>query len=172
MHLNRRRVLATSATAVLGGLAGCSVLDDGGGGGDDGGPKYETDQESEMRLTLEAFPDGWLREDSLNQQFDRVFTNEDQSVIVMLTVDIFEETSMAEDRLSEARSGFDDATDHALGDEAFTGTQNDELAYTIFRDSNALGQVVALRESDTGVVPDESRSEEYAEAMYDRWQDL
>lgn len=170
MQLDRRSVLATSTAAVLGGLAGCSgVLDDGDGGG---GPKYESDQEMEMRLPLETFPDGWERDDSINQEFDRAFANEDRSVIVMLTVDVETEVGTAEDKLSDARSNFDDATDHDLGDEAFTGTQNDQLAYTLFRDSNGLGQVVATRESGSDVVPDESRSQEYAQTTYDHWQDL
>jgi len=166
--MQRRTYLATvgSAAGSLA-LAGCSG--DDSDDSDDGGPQYDQDSEEGMLLSLDAFPDGWVRDDDLNEDFDAGFSSEDESVIVLVSVEVFDEVSEAEDRIETIRAGVSDPNDYPIADEAFWATRNQQLALTLFRDSNAVGQVTALRESGTEVVPDQSRSQQYAETMYDQW---
>jgi len=58
MELNRRRYLAVAGAMVGGGLAGCSGIPSGSGG-----PEYKSDQKEEMLLSVDAFPNGWVRND-------------------------------------------------------------------------------------------------------------
>ena len=167
MELNRRRYLVVAGATVGSGLAGCSSIPGGGGG-----PEYESDQKEEMLLSVDAFPDGWVRNDEMNENFDAGFTNEDESVLVLIKVEIFDEISEAKDRMETARAGVSDPNDYPIADDAFWATQNDEFAATLFRHSNGVGQSAAVRESGREVVPDQQRSQEYAETMYEHWQDL
>ena len=74
--------------------------------------------------------------------------------------------------METARAGVSDPNDYPIADEAFWATQNDEIATTLFRYSNGVGQSAAVGESGREVVPDQQRSQEYAETTYERWQDL
>jgi len=163
MDLNRRRYLAMAGATIAGGLAGCSSITGGG-------PEYESDQREGMLLSVDAFPDGWVRK--VNDNFDAMFTNEDESIAVLLAVEIFDEVSGAEDRMETSRAGVSEPTDYPIADEAFWATRNEQIACTIFRHSNAVGQACALRESGIEVVPDQARSQDYAGMMYEHWEDL
>jgi hypothetical protein len=179
MELNRRRYLtAIGTTASALALAGCSGGDDSGNGTNDGtstetqtntGTEYEQGSKEAMLLSVEAFPDGWTRNDEINQNFDAVFTNGDQSIVVLATVEIFADVAGAEDRIETAQAGVSEPNDYPIADEAFWATRNDQIACTMFRHSNAVGQVCATRESGSGVVPDQSRSQQYAEMLYQEW---
>lgn len=169
MELTRRRCLTVSGATVLAGLAGCSSITGDGGSS---GPDYESGQKEELLLTLDAFPDGWSRDDDLNDNFDAVFLSEDESIIVLVSVEIFDDVAGAEDRIETARAGVSDPNDYPIADEAFWATQNDQFAATMFRDSNAVGQVGAMRESGAEVIPDQTRSQQYAETMYENWEDV
>ncbi|WP_197428569.1 hypothetical protein [Halapricum sp. CBA1109] len=113
MDLRRRRYLTTfGATAGALTLAGCSGDGDDGenddedeGSGDDDStteaaadtePQYDTGANTELLLSLDAFPDGWVRDDSLNENFDAVFRNEDGSIVVLTTAEIFDTVAGAE----------------------------------------------------------------------------
>lgn len=169
MELNRRGYLAMAGATVASGLAGCSSITGDGGGS---GPEYETDQKEEMLLSVDAFPDGWVRNDGLNDNFDAVFANDDESIIVLISVEIGEDAGEAKDSYESSESGFSNTNEIDIGNEAFWSTRNEEIAYTIFRHSNAIGQAAALRESGTEVQPDQSRSQQYARELYEHWQEL
>jgi len=178
MKLNRRQYLATIATSAGGTvLAGCSGLTGGGGGGTPTetatptapSPQYDQGSKEELLLSVGAFPDGWVRNDELNENFDAVFTSEDESIVVLLTVEIFDDIDGAENRMETARAGVSEPNEYPIADEAFWATRNDEIACTLFRHSNGVGQACAVRESGTDVVPDQSRSQQYAQTMYDQW---
>lgn len=165
--MERRKYLATVGATVSGfALAGCS---DGNGGDSDSGPEYAQGDKESMLLSVDAFPDGWTRNDEINENFDAVFANEDQSIIVLIKVEIFDEVAGAEDRMETARAGVSEPNDYPIADNAFWATRNDQIACTLFRHSNAVGQACATRESGTEVVPDQSRSQDYAETMFEQW---
>lgn len=168
-ELDRRQCLTVTGAMLSAGLAGCSSITGGDGGG---GPDYETDQKEELLLSAEVFPDGWVRNDEINENFDAVFANEDESIVVLTTVEIGEDSGEAKDAYDSAESGFSNTNEIDIGNKAFWATRNEEIAYTIFRHSNALGQSAALRESGAEIQPDQSRSQEYAREMYQSWQDL
>lgn len=120
-------------------------------------------------LTIDDFPDGWVRDDQVNENFDGVFLNEDETIVVLTAVQVLEDVSTAEDEFQNSRSGFRDPQDYDLGDEAFWDTRNEELAFTIFRASNAMGQAASLRQSGMETQPDTQRAQNYAETMYDNY---
>ena len=187
MELNRRRYLtAIGATASALTLAGCSSSGNGSGDGPndsnstdtptntptDTGPEYDQGSKEEMLLSVNSFPDGWVRNDDINENFDAVFTNEDESIVVLTTVEIFEDVAGAEDRMETARAGVSEPNDYPIADNAFWATRNEEIACTLFRHSNAVGQACAVRESGSEVVPDQARSQDYATALFEHWQTL
>lgn len=168
MNHSRRQVLATTAATIGSiGLTGCSGILGGLSG-----PNYETDQKEEMLLSIDSFPDGWVRNDEINDNFDAGYTSEDESIVVLMSVEVSEEVSGAEDRFKTAKSGMSEPNDYELADEAFWATRNEEVASTLFRHSNAVGQSLGLRESGIDVVPDQSRSQDYARKMFSHWQDM
>jgi len=168
MKLSRRYYITSMAAIGSIGLSGCSgILGD-----DSSGPAYEEEQEEEMLLSVDSFPDGWVRNDAINENFDAVFANEDESIIVLTSVDVGENVSEAKEAMDASESGYSNTNEIDIGDEAFWATRNDQVAYTIFRHSNAVGQVAAARESGAEVVPDQSRSQQYAREMVSHWQDI
>lgn len=165
MEKTRRQVLATTATVSAVGLAGCSS-------GGSTGPQYETNMKDQMLLSTNAFPDGWERDEDFNENFDVSFFSEDESIIVLISVEIFEDITSAEDRMETSRAGVSEANDYPIADEAFWATRNEELACTLFRHSNAVGQSCATRQSGMDVNPDQARSQDYATEMYEQWGEL
>jgi len=148
-------------------ITGCSQLT----GGDDG-PAYGEDLSKEDLLLLGSdFPDGWYRDDSINDNFDAVFLSEDDSIIVMLSVGIRDSVDQAKSDFEDTRDGFRDPQEIDIGDEAFWDTR-EQAAYATVRHSNALGQAVSGRESGTELLPDPARAQTYAGEMYDHWQSL
>lgn len=167
IKINRRAYLATATATISGaGLAGCSSSTDSGE------PAYDSSQAEEMLLSVDAFPDGWKRKDELNTDFDRVFISGNQSRAVLLKIDILEKVGKAKENFQASKSEYSDPQNIDIGKEAFWDTQNEEIAYTIFRDSNAIGQVAALQISGAGSKPDKQKSQKYAREMYRHWQAL
>jgi hypothetical protein len=163
--MNRRTYLTATATVGSTVLAGCSAALNRFSG-----PEYEDVSKEDMLLSASDFPEGWRRNDSLNDNFDAAFQDSDGTVFVLLSVSLFDEVSAAEDGFEDARSGFRDPQDIDIGDEAFWDTRNDEFAFTIFRHSNANGSSVSIRQSGLEVVPDQNRSQNYAGKMFQHWQ--
>lgn len=164
--MNRRTAL-TGCGTIIASLSGCVGSD--GGNGEESGPEYEEGDRDGMVLTIDAFPDGWTRDDDFNENFDASYLSEDESVVVLARVEIEDSVDAAKESFESSESGTRDPQDYDIGDEAFWDTRNDEYAATVFRHSNAVGQVAALRESGTEVVPDQSRSQEYAQKMFEQW---
>lgn len=180
--MNRRHLLFGSGVTLSAVLAGC-IGGDGNTGdseedngenenGGDGStePLYNEGDHKDLLLTLDDFPEGWTRDDELNENFDAVFLNDDRTILVMPLVEIEPDIEAAKENYQQSIAGTRDPQDYPLGDEAFWDTRNDEIAVTLFRHSNAVGQVAALRESGMEVVPDQSRSQQYAEAMFKHWE--
>jgi len=142
--------------------------DTGNGDTADSGPQYSQNSKEDMLLSVSAFPEGWFRNDGLNEEFDAIFLSADESIIVLTTVEIFDDIEGAENRIETAQAGVSEPNDYPIADEAFWAVQN-ELACTMFRHSNAVGQACAVRESGADVVPDQQRSQQYAQEMFDQW---
>lgn len=179
--MNRRRYIATIGTsASVLSLAGCSSNGGGDDGGGDGnsttdqqeqGPLYEESDKEDMLLSVDDFPDGWTGTSSTGQDGgDRDFTNDAKLEYVTVSVNIYGDVAAAEDEFEQARAGFFETNDYPIGDEAFWATRNPG-AFTMFRHSNADGRVVA---GTAGVEsgPNQANSQEYAEVMYEKWENL
>lgn len=161
--MRRRAYLSAVAIAAV---AGCSQIT-----GDSGGPDYEDVERSEFLLEESDFPDEWVRNDQLNDNFDAVFTSEDESIAVLLSIGIHDTVDSAKEDYDSSFESFREPEEMSFADEAFWDTRND-LAFTIYRDSNLLGQAAALRESGVEVQPDQARAQQYSKDMYDHWQSL
>ena len=166
--MNRRQYLTGTAAATTVAIAGCVGSISGGSSG----PKYEDVTKEEMLLDESAFPDGWVRDDQLNDNYDAGFANSDETIIVLLGVQINDDIETAEENFEQSRAGFRDPQDLDIGDEAFWDTRNDQSASTILRDSNVLGESAASRESTGEVIPDQRRSQQYAREMFSHWRDI
>lgn len=131
--------------------------------------QYTTGSEDELLLSISAFPEGWIRDDGISgDDFDRAFKHEDEENAVFVDVDIYEEIATAENAFAGRRARFSDTNDYSIADESYW-TTFDEFAFTAFRHRNAKGQVAATSRSSSGFEPDEDRSQDYAEQMYDQW---
>lgn len=131
--------------------------------------QYTASDKPQMLLTVRDFPSDWHKmPDDYNPNFDVEFANEDESILVLVDIDIAESVESAKEIYDRSRAGTRDPQEYDIGDEAFWAEQQD-LARTIFRHSNAVGEAVALRESGTRVVPDPQRSQDYARKMFQKW---
>ena len=157
----------TAAALGAGGLAGCSSIT-----GLLGGPKYQDVTVAQLVPPVSIFSDGWSRNDNLNDNFEAGFVNEDESIFVLISISIFEEVSAAEETFTSVREGFRDPVEMSFADEAFWDTQNEQYAYTVFRDSNALCQTVSARQVGINIAPDQQRAQSAARSTYQHWQDL
>jgi hypothetical protein len=164
--MKRRQYLALSGV-LSAGLAGCSQLPGGLSG-----PKYEDVTKEDLLLSTSDFPDGWQRDDSVNENYDAVFTNDDETSAVLVSVEIGDTVEGAEEEYSESRNRLRDPQDMDFADEAFWDTQNEQIAVCIFRDSNVLGNTVAIKQSGLEAQPDQQRAQSYAQDMYENWQSL
>lgn len=174
--MNRRKYLTMAGTVGLGTLAGCGGDDSGGDGGgsdttDDSSDDnlYQTGNEEELvpNGVASDWPDqDFERNDEINENFLRGFTNPEGSIVVLMDAEISETVSDAEDSFKSSAATASEEEDYPLADEAII-FDGDTAARVIFRDSNALGQTLAIRESGAETVPDRQRASSYAEIMYE-----
>lgn len=166
--MRRRAYLATVTALGTMASAGCSSDSDD----PEDSPRYEDVTADEMVLSVDAFPDGWRRDDDFNDAFDASYRNADGTAVVLLSVIIEPTVDAAEQRLENSREDFPDPEDASVGDEGFEAVRNERAAFTMFRHSNALGESAAIREEAGVVEPDLTRSRNYAMEMYEHWQRL
>lgn len=174
--MNRRKYITTAGTVGLGTLAGCGGDDSGGGDGgsattDDSGDDnlYQTGTEGELvpNGVASDWPDqDFERNDEINENFLRGFTNSDGSIVVLMDAEINETVSDAKDSFESSAATASEQEDYPLADQAII-FDSDTAARVIFRDSNALGQTLAVRESGGEAVSDRQRASSYAEIMYE-----
>lgn len=153
-------------TVVAAATAGCLARLSGAAS-----PRYRGHERSELIPGADAFPEGWEERPELNENYV-FFAGPDERAFVGLDAEVFPDVDSATAAFSETRSGMRRPEDHALADEAFWDEVDGEYALTVFRHSNALGQTFALKDTGKEVVPDRTRSQRYAEAMYRHWQGL
>lgn len=132
-------------------------------------PIYDPSQKPDMIPPIGLFPDSWRRNDEINEDFDAVYFNEDQSVVVFFVVRVGEQVAGARGAFDDLKSRYRDPQSIDIGDEAFWDTR-ESVATTIFRHSNAIGESWAVRESGANNEPDVTRSHKYAFETYDYWQ--
>ena len=156
--MNRRAVIGSSALALSAGCIG-SVMEDE--------KEYDPDEQSGMYPSIDAFPSDWNRDDDYNEHFDRVFLAEDESMVVMLDVEVADSIEEAEDRFTYAKDRAD-YHEFSLGDEAYWVEETDHSA-AVLRHSNAFGQTFASKLSGTEWEPDTPRATHYALVLFGRW---
>ena len=78
--MNRRQYLAGTGTTTTVAIAGCVGSITGGSSG----PEYEDVTKEDLLLDVSSFPDGWVRDDQINDDFDAVFASSDETIIVLL----------------------------------------------------------------------------------------
>jgi hypothetical protein len=165
---------ATGATA----LAGCSndsgsegESDSGSESSGDSGPEYEDVTVEDLVLSESAFPSGWTRDDSINENLDAGFVNADRSIVVLIGINIHETVDEAKEDYEQSVNEAGDINELDIGDEAFWAERN-QFAGTLFRDSNVEAQVIAGKESAGDLLPAISRSQDYARDLYDHMQSV
>ena len=102
------------------GLSGCTSSIPGIGGG----PKYDSDAVSEMIPPASAFDIDLTRDDSVNENFEAAFASPDDSIFVLIGIDVSEGVSEAKTQFQTSREGFRDPQEMSVGNEAFWDTQN------------------------------------------------
>lgn len=165
--MQRREYIVLGGAAVAASIAGCSELESLVGG-----PEYE---QSEKDLLLIDEPQSDWNDDlnadhDYNDSFDRCFVNDDETMFVFMSVEIYEEVSGAEDQMEKARATSSNPSDYPLADDAFV-SDDGESASLIFRHSNALGQTMAARSSGFELQPDRTRATQYGEHLFQHWQE-
>jgi len=187
--MRRRRHLTTTVATLAGvTLAGCSGGDDDET--DDATPtqtptpaatatpakpgEFPADEFGPADLTLSEsdFPEGWTRDDSLNDNFDAGFINGDQTGVVLNSIELGTTVAQAKSGFETTKANFGDLNDVSLGDESFWALRGEQYAATVVRDSNVIGQTAAVTQSGEELVPDEERAQTYAQVMVENWQAL
>lgn len=167
-------------------LAGCSSSTSNSGGDAENGSDRDTkgtkgsvelsyvqEDKKSMLLTASDFPDDWKLLENTNDNseidLDRTFTNSDETAAVMCAVNIHSTIGMAKEDYNVSKAGVAEPHDYPLADEAFWATRNDSTAGTLWRHSNAEGQVLASKQVGVEVKPAISRSQKYAADMFEKW---
>lgn len=158
--MKRRNFIASAAIVAT---AGCSELSSLTG------PKYEDVSEQEMYLDESDFPDDWQEFPELNEELV-IYGTDEEGIYVGQDVALFESTEAAKTEFNRQRQSHADENDYTLGDEAFWVLTEDKFAMFFLRDSNALGQVLGIKQSGFEVVPDRQRAIRYAEDLHEHWQ--
>lgn len=159
-NMRRRQLLRITGVGAMAALAGCL-------GGEDA--IYEEGNESD--LVPNGPGDDWgdedlIRDDEFNPHFDRVFRTPETDLVLLMSAEIYEDIEAAEDSFESSKATAADDEEYPLADEAFI-SDDGEVATCLWRHSNAIGQVAAVRESATGVTPDRQRASSYAETMFE-----
>ncbi|MFD1563500.1 hypothetical protein ACFR99_08055 [Haloarchaeobius amylolyticus] len=117
--------------------------------------------------------DELVRDDELNENFDAIFITEDEQVAVMVDVEIESSIEDADGRMQTRRDRVSEYHEFTLegADDAFWYEEPDN-ARTYVRLSNGVGEVVAGRMSESDMIPDVNRSQEYAIALIEHWQTI
>lgn len=133
---------------------------------------YDEDEKDDL-LFDEAqsdWEDDFHRDDSINDNFDRVFTNDDETVVVLMSATIDENVEASKNGMEKSRATASNDEDYPLADDAFIADDG-ELATLIFRHRNARGGVAVTRQSGVEAVADRNRASTYAESLFDLWQE-
>lgn len=88
----------------------------------------------------------------------------------MMYTDIYENIETAENELEKSRARASNDEDYPIADDGFIADDG-ESAHVIFRHRNAKGRTLALRESGGGVAPDRNRASEYADLLFEHWEE-
>jgi hypothetical protein len=160
--VNRRTLLTTIGTAGTVAIAGCSSSDGGNN-------LYEQGNEEDLvpnGVGSDWPDDNFNRNDELNENFLRAFTNPDGTIAVLMDAAIRETVSVAEDGYQQTAATASDNEDYPLGaDEAFISDDGQSARLT-WRNSNAVGGVRAIRSTAGETQPDRDRASTYAGLMF------
>lgn len=163
-----RRTYLTILGVGASGLAGCkrvqTVLQS---------EQYESgDKEGMLPDELGSkWPDPNLQANhDLTDSFERVWTTPDESVIVLMAVTVSETVDAAKEAYERMWATAAGPIEYPLADEGMI-SDGCESAECVFRHSNAVGEVGALREAGLEVRPDRTRATRYAELLFEEWQE-
>lgn len=130
----------------------------------------------ELTLPRSALSGSW------DQQFGEVGDYRNGDEYIQSVLNITESISDARDRFglfeeggADSPLGVGDYERYSLAEEAITGVSRGtgigDIGATIFRDANAIGGILAYHEGVDGLgEPDLSRSQTYAEELFNYWQ--
>lgn len=130
---------------------------------------YNQGQEDELLLPIEAFPEGWTRDEERNPDFDVVYMNEDETNAVLIVVGIAETVEQARESFEDGKATYRDPQELDFADQAYWDTR-DSQAITTFRHSNAIGQVRGIQETGVEIEPAVNLSQTYAVELFEHWQ--
>jgi len=137
-------------------------------------PLYEIGAQGDLLLSVDAFPEGWEQIEMANSDdttAEATFSNADGTLSVYMSASILDSVAGTKEAFERYKSRFREPQELETGDESFWDTREDQ-ALTVFRHSNALGEVRAARITREGQEPNISRSQNYALDLYNHWQSV
>jgi hypothetical protein len=164
-HTTRRTVVQATAGLATTALAGCSNVTGGLGGG----PEYE-DTVGNTMLSLSDFPEGWERNDEMNENFEAVFVGPDDGKFVMLSTDVKDDVQAAKDKLESMKNTNSETNELDIGDDAFWAKRDDHARVGV-RDSNLILLSIAAYQSGMEWTPDQNRGIKYARKLLNKISD-
>lgn len=167
--MKRRPLLAAGSTLLPTMLAGCSDMNPLA---EDEPETYNQDEKDTLLIDepVADWPDDLQRDDPINENFDRVFINQDDTIAVLMDVEISEDIETAENEMEKSRANAANDEDYPLADDAFIA-DDDESAWLTFRHRNALGHVLVVRDSGGQLVSDRNRASTYGESLFEHWKE-
>lgn len=140
--------------------------------GEDKPDTYSQDEKESLLFeeAQEDWPDDLERNDEINENFDRGFVNQDETVVVLMHVDIYEDIETAKNEIEKSRASASNDEDYPIADDGFIADDG-KAAQVIYRHLNAKGQTLALRQSGGEIVPDRNRASEYADLLFEHWEE-
>lgn len=165
--MQRRKLLVLGGAALTAGVAGCSELESLVAGNE-----YEQGEKESLLIDepQSDWPDDLNANHDFNENFDRCFLNDDETMFIFMSAEIFEEVDGAESSMERSRASASDPRDYPIADDAWI-SDDGETATLMFRHSNAVGQVLAARISGLELAPDRNRASRYGEYLFEHWQE-
>lgn len=165
--MQRREYIALGGASIATSIAGCSEVQSLAGGNE-----YEQGEEDSLLFDepQSDWPDDMNADHDFNDNFDRCFINDDETIFVFMSAEIYEDVSTAENAMERSRATASDPNDYPLADEAFV-FDDGETASFLFRHSNAQGNTMAGRVSGRELKPDRTRATDYGDYLFEHWQE-
>lgn len=180
----RKFLIGLGAVSAVSSIAGCSSVPGGSDPAnassdqdtsdsepDEEEPIYDESQVEELVLSIDSFPEGWIRNDESNEDFDAVYFGENQRDGVLIAVDVGETVSETREAFNSDKNLYREPEELDIGDQAFWDTR-DSQAVTKFRHSNAIGEVRGIRQVAADIEPAINLSQTYAIEMWEHWQSV
>lgn len=119
---------------------------------------------------IDRFPDGWVRDDSIDEGVTAVFRNGDATRIVAHTIRVVESVKRARTVMEGLPNRYENPREIEIADDALWANRP-SLTVTTFRHSNTIGETTAAQRDADGYEPAVTTSHRYAQVLYEHWRE-